>query len=280
MGTRIEVLLWANRICVRSGTAAPHELLEIKPDATLDDAQEAFHKVARLAHPDLHRGLDANELEKVTTAYATVANAYQAFRSAKLRGPTPAPGPIAAGPRAEPTRAKRPTDQPQAVRLPGGGVIRSGSATTPPKFGGAQRPTGASPPLPRPSGGTQPPPVSGAPTGPGAPLTPPHGAATAKPPSGPIGKPASPSQPLPKPGATPPHGSSAPEGEDFASDTGTSPVAAMSSKALVHYRKAEMSLRRGDLRGAVLSLKMAVAADPQSTFLRQALSKVETELKG
>src|SRR5262249_16928544 len=52
----------------------------------------------------------------------------------------------------------------------------------------------------------------------------------------------------------------------------------MSSKALVPYRKAELSLRRGDLRGAVLQLKMAIASDPQSAFLRTALAEVEAEL--
>ncbi|MDQ3368251.1 MAG: hypothetical protein M3680_22735, partial [Myxococcota bacterium] len=55
-------------------------------------------------------------------------------------------------------------------------------------------------------------------------------------------------------------------------------AAAMSSKALIYYRKAELALRRGDLRGALLQLKMAIAADPQSTFLRSALSEVEAEV--
>jgi len=53
----------------------------------------------------------------------------------------------------------------------------------------------------------------------------------------------------------------------------------MSSKALIYYRKAELCLRRGDLKGAVLQLKMAIASDPQSTFLRSALAEVEDEGK-
>jgi Tfp pilus assembly protein PilF len=52
----------------------------------------------------------------------------------------------------------------------------------------------------------------------------------------------------------------------------------MSSRALLHYRKAELCLRRGDLRDAVLQLKMAIAADPQSTLLRTALAEVEVEV--
>ena len=53
---------------------------------------------------------------------------------------------------------------------------------------------------------------------------------------------------------------------------------AMSSKALVYYRKAELCLRRGDLPQAVLQLKMAIASDPQSSFLRSALAEVEAEV--
>jgi hypothetical protein len=53
----------------------------------------------------------------------------------------------------------------------------------------------------------------------------------------------------------------------------------MSSKALVYYRKAELSLKRGDLKGAVLQLKLAIAADPASAFLRTALAEVELEVR-
>jgi hypothetical protein len=64
--------------------------------------------------------------------------------------------------------------------------------------------------------------------------------------------------------------------------TGSSPDAirastpsGISHKALLHYRKAELSLRRGELKEAVLQLKLAVASDPQSAFLRTALAEVE-----
>ena len=53
----------------------------------------------------------------------------------------------------------------------------------------------------------------------------------------------------------------------------------MTPKALVYYRKAELSLKRGDLRGAVLQLKLAIAADPASVFLRTALAEVELEVR-
>jgi hypothetical protein len=55
-------------------------------------------------------------------------------------------------------------------------------------------------------------------------------------------------------------------------------TAAMSSRALLYYRKAELCLRRGDLRDAVLQLKLAIASDPQSVFLRSALAEVEAEV--
>jgi hypothetical protein len=162
VSVRAEVLLWAKRIIAKGGAAAPHELLELKRDAGIDEAQEAFHKIARKAHPDLHRAsLTPDELEQVTLAYARVAGAYQDFRAQRVS-----------------TRSMRPP-----------------AATTPtsePKQAGAA-------------------------------------------------------------------------GE-------------MSSKALVYYRKAELALRRGDLRGAVLQLKMAIAADPQSQFLKRALTEVESEV--
>jgi hypothetical protein len=166
-----EVLLWAMRV---NGKKNPlcHAILDIKPDASLEDAQNAFHKIARMAHPDLHRTtLSPDDLEKVTTAYARAAAAYQEFRT-------------------------------QAAR----------------------RPIGSSPPTKSPARGAQPTPSAGAPVS-------------------------------------------------------SNPAASqMSSKALVYYRKAELSLRRGDLKGAMLQIKMAIAADPQSTFLRSALSEVEAEV--
>jgi hypothetical protein len=150
VSVRSDVLLWAQRIVARRG-APPHQLLEIDAGAELEVAQDAFHKIARIAHPDLHRNsLTEDELELVTTAYARVAAAYQDLRNVTMQ-------------------------------------------------------TGRMPPRP---------------------LTP----------------------------------------------------AAMSPKALLYYRRAELCLRRGDLRDAVLQLKMAIASDPQSAFLRTALAEVEAEV--
>jgi len=163
-----DVLLWAQRVVGRTD-AAPHQILEIPQTATMEAAQAAFHKIARLAHPDLHRTtLQPDELELVTKAYSRAASAYQDFRAQCLQ-----------------SGRARVAD----------GTPRAGSKTNPP-------PSGA--------------PVSAA--------------------------------------------------------------SAMSSKALIYYRKAEISLRRGDLKGGLLQVKMAIAADPQSAFLRTALAEIEAEL--
>jgi hypothetical protein len=185
VSVRSDVLLWAQRVVARKG-AEPHQLLEIQPGARLEVAQDAFHKIARMAHPDLHRNsLTAEELDLVTTAYARVAAAYQDLRNLTL----------------------------QTGRLP---------------------PLQADPPPPRPRAQSTTPTTRGMPP-------------IARPPSEPI-EPAAPPAPV------------------------------MSSKALLYYRKAELCLRRGDLKGAVLQLKMAIACDPQSAFLRTALAEVEAEV--
>jgi hypothetical protein len=167
-----EVLVWANKI-VSSRGAPPHELLGVPASASFETAQNAFHGIARTAHPDLHRrSLSPEDLETVTTAYALVAGAYQTIRTQ----PRPEPAP----------------SQPSA--------------------GGRLRP-------------------------------------------GPTGAPAT-----------------AAKGKAGASKQ-------MSGRALIHYRKAELALKRGDLRGALLLVKMAIAADPQSPLLRSALAEIELEVK-
>jgi len=183
MSVRSDVLLWAQRVVARKAAPA-YQILEIAAGAGPDVAQEAFHKIARMAHPDLHRtGLTPAELELVTTAYARAAAAYQELRSEKLL-----------------TSRMRPIQG-----------LGSDPALVPP---------------------TTPIPTSPAPRN-------------------------AVSQPVHQP---------------------VNPAQAMSAKALLYYRKAELGLRRGDLTGAVLQLKMAIASDPLSQFLRSALAEVESEV--
>jgi hypothetical protein len=172
MSVRSDVLLWAQRILGKK-TAPAHQLLEVPATASFDEVQTAFHKIAKMAHPDLHRSLSADDLEVVTLAYSKCAGAYQELRS-QLTGKA------------------RPAIEPLKV-----------------------------------------------------------------------------SQTVPIPTA---------HGADKAVAVPSSASAMMSSKALVHYRKAELSLRRGDIRAALLQLKMAIASDPSSAFLRTALTEVEAEV--
>ena len=161
MSAAKEVLLWAQRVVGKKGSPA-NQILELPTTATLEHAQTAFHKIARNAHPDLHRHhLSPEELELITSAYSAAAAAYQAYRSQTMDTA-----------RMQPLKAAAPD--------------------------GATQKTGVQ--------------------------------------------------------------------------------AQMSSRALVYYRKAELSLKRGDLRGALLQLKLAIASDPQSAFLRTALAEVETEV--
>ncbi|CAN5908072.1 hypothetical protein BH11MYX2_BH11MYX2_33420 [soil metagenome] len=181
MSIRSDVLLWAVRIAGRARDVPAHVLLDIKVDASLEDAQDAFHKIARTSHPDLHRAeLSAEELEQVTDAYARVAGAYQEFRSKRAA-----------------TTRMRPLDAP-----PPGIATQVGPASD--KIPSQKTPSSS--------------------------------------------------------------------GHSLANS------ANMNAKAQIYYRKVEMSLRRGDVSGAILNMKMAIAADPGSSFLRSALVEIQAEL--
>jgi hypothetical protein len=163
--SKAELLAWARGILALGTTAPPHELLRLRAGADASAASDAFMKLARVAHPDLHRNaLTETEFDQLVLAYSRVAGAYQELRTAHTRGGTVQP-PMAAAPRSAP--------------------------------------------------GTMPPPAG---------------------------------------------------------------PQSMNSRALVYFRKAELALSRGDLRGAILQLKMAIAADPQAALLKQALAEVQAEL--
>lgn len=181
MSARADVLLWAQRVVGREGATA-HQILEIPEGSGPEVAQEAFHKIARLAHPDLHRRtLLPDELELVTAAYARAAAAYQELRGARVTT----------------TRMKPIRD---ALRPPAPVATTTVIPTSP-----------------------------------------------------------SPNKAVPV-------------------DAPANPAQMMNTRALLYFRKAELALRRGELTAAVLQLKMAIASDPQSAFLRSALSEVEAEV--
>jgi hypothetical protein len=215
---RVHVLLWAQRIVAMKGGPA-HVLLEVAEDAAAQQIQDAFHKIARTSHPDLFRnGLDAQELELVTSAYAVVAGAYQHMRTAAMQ-----------------TQRLRP--------------LASEEPMPPEPFSTTSAATAAP---------SSPPPRGGAPTSPRSRVAAPTPVAGAR------AVQASPSDVPAKPSGLAP---------------ATSAAQSMSPKALLYFRKAELCLKRGDLRGAILQLKLACASDPTSGFLRTALAEVEAEVR-
>ena len=170
MSTRSEVLMWAQRVIARKRHSRARDPRG-PADATAEDAQAAFHKVARTAHPDLHRnGLTPEELEMVTSAYAHVG--------------------------------RRVSDAPRA-----GDATHADEAA---QDGGRQLAAAARHAGPTPATQRR---------------VRPHTAAVPAPPA-------------------------------------RMHRRSMSSKALVYYRKAELALRRGDLKGAVLQLKLRDRVGP------------------
>lgn len=235
MSVRTDVLLWAQRVAARKGSP-PHVLLEVSELATAEQVQEAFHKIARTAHPDLHRhGLDPEELELVTSAYAAVAGAYAQMRATVMRTQ-----------RMRPVRADDPGPPPmvEPPKVALGSSPKSASGSSPPT---ALRRVPTSPPGSEPGRSTR---------------------ELSRPPTDPPRPPSSP----------PPTTRRAPTSPPAATTGQTGPVIEkMSPKALLYYRKAETCLNRGDLKGAILQLKLACAVDPASSFLRTALAEVVSE---
>lgn len=231
MSLRTDVLLWAQRVLARKG-GPPHLLLEISENATAQQVQDAFHQIARKSHPDLHRhGLNAEELELVTAAYAAVAGAYQQMRAMTM-----------------PTTRMRPIRLEELDRLAGASDTAPGATprttarpTTPPR---QATPTGTLPRAVRPSAPPAPTAVRRAPTSP----------------------------PAEGPAAWAPISLATAQSVN-------NPAEQMTPHALHYYRKAEKCLERGDLKGALLQLKLACATDPASAYLRTALAEVETEIR-
>lgn len=254
MSVRTDVLLWAKRVINRKGSP-PHVLLEIAEQSTAEQIQEAFHKIARTAHPDLHRsGLEADELELVTSAYAAVAGAYQQMRGAVMRMRpvrTDDPNKAGATPEGKPVRPATPPGG--SPRSPPQRAVQVVSST---EVGPRLRHPSSDPPTTRRPGSEPGPQRARAATDPGT-RQPRPGTDSGSPVTGAGHVPATPSGAAPSANA----------------------AQAMSSKALLYYRKAELCLKRGDLRGAMLQLKLACASDPSSGFLRTALAEVEAEVR-
>lgn len=228
-----EVLVWARRWAKRP-EAAEHELLEVSAVATMDTVRSAYHRLARFAHPDLHRtAVTTAELEEITETFARVSNAYSVL-SARLRQNA--------------AKVER-----RETRPPSGASSGTSSATSSGRAGSADAAGAAASAAQRP--GRAPP---SAVTEKRPSFTAPASRLTSAPPVGPSGI-------LPgaaRPSAMPPSSS-------------TGPATGLSSKAMLHYRRAELCLRRGELVEARLHLKLALASDPNSAFLRRALEELD-----
>jgi DnaJ domain len=227
-----DVVLWARR-WARRPTAAEHELLEVSKSSTLEAVRAAYHKLARFAHPDLHRStLTEEQLEEVTVAFARVSNAY-ALMSGRLRRGGGAPAP---------SSPSSPSSSSSSS---------SSSAPAPPPSASAPAQATAAAPV-RPS-----PAVAAPASGGGV-------AERGRPADAPLAAPFAPSAES---------GSAAPT-ETPRRSLPIGPANAMAPRALVHYRRAELAMRRGAEAEAMLHLRLAVASDPQSSFLRKALADI------
>jgi curved DNA-binding protein CbpA len=60
--------------------------------------------------------------------------------------------------------------------------------------------------------------------------------------------------------------------------TGQPEQPTLGARALAFYRRAEASLRVGDVAGALLNLRMALAAEPGSQFLKDAIAEAQARL--
>ena len=191
-----EVLIWARR-WARRPDAAEHEMLEVSAVATMDTVRSAYHKLARFAHPDLHRTtVSAAELEEITESFARVSNAYSVL-SARLRQQ--------AQKKVTPPEPSFPSHAPpRPARAPAPAVTERVSSAVPQSPASVARPASSLGP-----------------------------------------------------------------------SSSTGPATGLSSKAMLHYRRAELCLRRGELVEARLHLKLALASDPTSTFLRKALEELD-----
>lgn len=84
--SRREVLSYLERVESATTELDHFALLDVAPDATDDDIQDAFHRTAGGIHPDRHRSaLTAEQRERLTVVYARIAEAYRVLRDQKLK---------------------------------------------------------------------------------------------------------------------------------------------------------------------------------------------------
>jgi curved DNA-binding protein CbpA len=289
-----EALAWARRWARRPG-AADHELLEVGSSATEESVRAAYHKLARFAHPDLHRAaVTADELEEITDAFARVSNAYSVL-TARLRKEANKAAAKAVEQAEEQdaaakavvvksteARTERAADEARAARDTRElRDARSGRVTRP---ASAPPPATPSPSIGRQAVGTSP----IAPTGAAPPSgNPPAAAGTGRMPVVQFTSKGATQTTGASVSATVPgvSGRATASARDESTSSGASstttapasdgPAISLSAKGKMHYRRAELCLRRGEIIEAKLHLRLAMASDPQSTFLRKAFDDLD-----
>jgi len=60
-----------------------HELLGVAPDATSEEVTQAYRRLARTLHPDVHPGSSPEERERFSRVMARLNHAYRAMSSAR-----------------------------------------------------------------------------------------------------------------------------------------------------------------------------------------------------
>ena len=79
--SREEVLAFVTGLEKQLATISHFDLLDVPRDADPQTIQDAFHRRANQLHPDRHRKvLTVGELERLTTVYARIAEAYRVLR--------------------------------------------------------------------------------------------------------------------------------------------------------------------------------------------------------
>ncbi len=86
MWTVRELLTYLDRVEPALDRLSHFELLDIDADADGDAIQNGFHRLAARLHPDRYRAwLSGADLERLTTVYARLAEAYQVLRDDERR---------------------------------------------------------------------------------------------------------------------------------------------------------------------------------------------------
>lgn len=248
-----ELVAWLDEVEPIADRRGKFDWLEIPPIASPTAIQDAYHQIARTRHPDLFRNrIDAAVMDRLVRMYARVTGAYADLKEPEkcaaylreLRGP------------------RAPTVPP--VSHGGAGTARLSS-----RLGvAAMQPMRSEISSSHRPGGTQPPPLGRSES---TTATPRPQSTTAAPP---VGVPTARSNPptSPPPVATSPSSEPQPVTRQPSGDI--EPAHAMNARALAFYRRAEGALRVGDTSAAMLNIKMAIAADPRSAFLRAALAEL------